>query len=313
MVVNMKNTWMLVVLVAVIGLAGCAQEAEKQKKVEVPKVTVAAAEVAAAETSGDVKLPNDVIVSVGNWMLTTADFDERVKNIKIQVPAFDDKDLRSRQMLIEELVRQQLMVREAREQKLGETKEFTAAVKDFEDNLLVQQLVVGITKDISVSETEAREYYDKNPDVFLKPVEKKISEIVVVTEAEAKEINIQVLQPGADFAQIAKDRSRGKTAANGGDLGFLAKPTFEQMGKIIETLNKGGISGVFQGPDGYYVVKVVDMRGGDKVTFDEVKDDLIKGLTAQKQQDAVLSRIAEAAKKVKVNTNADLLNPKTGE
>jgi hypothetical protein len=36
-------------------------------------------------------------------------------------------------------------------------------------------------------------------------------------------------------------------------------------------------------------------------------------MTSQKQQQAVLEKMDEVAKKVKVNVNTDLLNAKTGE
>lgn len=266
----------------------------------------------ASAASADQKLPKDVLAAVGDWTLTVAELDERIKNIKQVVPSFDEKNIQSRNMLIDELIRQQLMVYEARNLRLNETKEFKAAIKDFENNILVQQLVGDLTKDVKVAEEEARDFYEKNPNMFIKPVQKKLSEIVVPTEAEAKEILVSLLQ-GADFAETAKSRSKGKTAGNGGALGVLEKPTFAQMGKAIEGINKGNLSAVFQGPDGYYIVRVDDITGGDKVSFDEIKADLMKGLTSQKQQKIVLDKMAEVAKKVQVKVNTDLINVKTGE
>jgi len=293
---------------AVLCITGCDAVMPKEKTVPGVKMEEKATTTVPAEE----KLPKDVLVKVGDWTLTVNEFNERVKNIKQVVTTFDEKNVEAKKMLIEELVRQQLMVYEAREKKLNETKEFHATIKDFENNVLVQELVSGLTKDIQVTEDAAREYYDKNPDVFVKPVEKKISEIVVATETEARDILVQILQ-GADFANIAKERSSGKTAAEGGELGFLTKGTFEKMDKAMESLNKGGVSAVLQGPDGFYVVRADDVRGGDKVSFDEVKADLIKGLTAQKQQQVVLEKMAEIARKVKVSVNAELLEDKTGE
>ncbi len=133
-------------------------------------------------------------------------------------------------MLVDELIRQQLMVMEARNQKIDKSDDVLAAVKDFENNLLVQELVVGLTKDIKVSEADAKAYFDQNPDVFIKPVEKKITEIVVPTEKEAKEILVLLLQ-GGDAMMIAKDRSKGSSAKSGGDLGYLEQAPFEQMQK----------------------------------------------------------------------------------
>lgn len=325
MVTYSKNAIVLVAVFSVLCLAGCDSLGNKPKKNAVVKqenVPAVAAKAAVAVPAApapseaakatDEKLPKDVMAKVGDWTLTVADFDERVKNIKKVVADFDEKKAESKNMLLDELIRQQLMVHEAREQKLNQSKEVISAMKDFENNIMVQELVANLTKDITVTEAEAKEYFDKNPDVFINPVEKKISEIVVPTEAEAKDILVLLLQ-NADFAQTAKDRSKGKTAAKGGDLGFLAKPVFEQQGKAVEALTKGNVSAVFQGPEGYYVVKVDDVRGGDKVAFETIKADLIKGLTSQKQQQAVLNKMAEVAKKVKVNVNVELLNGKTGE
>ncbi|MBF0386990.1 MAG: peptidyl-prolyl cis-trans isomerase [Candidatus Omnitrophica bacterium] len=309
---------------AVLCLSGCDNLFPKSgkvpatKTVSAPVANVAPVAVATPATSAttvvaaDEKLPKDVLAKVGDWTLTTAEFAERVKNIKQVVTDFDEKKTESRNMLLDELIRQQLMVYEAREQKLNESKVVRAAMQDFENNILVQELVAGLTKDLASSEAEAKEYYEKNPDTFLNPVEKKVSEIVVLTEAEAKDILVQVLQ-GGDFAQIAKDRSKGKTAAAGGDLGFLVKYAFEQQGRAVDALNKGNVSAVFQGPEGYYIVKVDDVRGGDKASFETVKAELIKGLTAQKQQKAVLDKMAEVTKKVKISVNTELLNEKTGE
>jgi len=112
-------------------------------------------------------------LKVGDWTLTMPDFNERVKNIKQVVPNFDENSVESRKWLVDELIRQQLMVYEARAERLNESKEFHAALKDFENNILVQELVADLTKEVKVTEAETKEYYDKNPDVFIKPVEKK--------------------------------------------------------------------------------------------------------------------------------------------
>ncbi len=326
MVVRTRKEFVLFTIFAVLCLVGCDSLFPKAKKPvavkpvsapvvvakEAPAAPVAPVAPVTPAAVAEEKLPKDILAKVGDWTLTVAEFDERVKNIKQVVPNFDEKKAESRNMLIDELIRQQLMVYEAREQKLDESKEVRVAMKDFENNILVQELVAGLTKDITATEAEAKEYFDKNPDVFINPVEKKISEIVVPTETEAKDILVLLLQ-NADFAQTAKERSKGKTAASGGDLGFLPKPVFEQQGKAVEALTKGNVSAVFQGPEGYYIVKVDDVRGGDKVAFETVKADLVKGLTSQKQQKAVLDKMAEVAKKVKVNVNVDLLNAKTGE
>jgi peptidyl-prolyl cis-trans isomerase C len=252
------------------------------------------------------QLPKNVLAKVGSWSITIDEYKERLVGVKKVMKDFDDKAPGAKEMLLEDIIRQQLLVYEARQQKIDQLQDIQGAVKDFENTLLVQELAGRLTEGIKATEQEARDYYNANPDVFVMPVEKQLREIVLPTEAEAKDVYIQVLQ-GADFAQTAKDKSKGKTAAQGGDLGFVAKAPLEQMQKETEALKKGEVSRVFNGPDGYYIVKVDDVRGGDKKPFDEIKEDLLKGLTLQKQQKAVLDKMSEVAKKINVKVNADLL------
>jgi parvulin-like peptidyl-prolyl isomerase len=214
-------------------------------------------------------------------------------------------------MILEEVVRQQLLVHDARAQKLDQKKEIMEATKDFQNSLLLQEYVNSLTKDIKADEAEAKAYYDGHGNEFITPMEKRIREVVVPTEAEAKDVLVRILQ-GADFAQVAKESSKGKSAAKDGDLGFLTEAPFPEMLAAVQGLSKGGVSAVFKGPEGYYVAKVEDTKGGDKVAFATIKEDLIKALVLQKQQKAVADKLNEIKKRVANKTNPDLLG-KTGE
>jgi peptidyl-prolyl cis-trans isomerase C len=301
-------------VVAGVAFAGCdalsgkSKEADKVSQVkvvnDVPEAPKASAGVTA--TAADGKLDKGLLARVGSWTITPEEFSDRLNAVKQVVKDFDDTSLQAKQLVLEELIRQQLLVYEARQQKLEQGKDVQAAVRDFENSLIVQELAVRLTKDIKATEADAREYYDANPDVFVTPVEKKVRQVVVPTQSEAKDILVLALQ-GQDFAQLAKDKSRAKNAAEGGDLGFLVAAPFEQMQKALETMKKNDVSAVFEGPEGFYLVKVEDVRGGEKQSFDTVKEDLVKGLTLQLQQQAVLGKMSETAARIKVQVNNDLL------
>jgi peptidyl-prolyl cis-trans isomerase C len=313
-----KRVYLLFITLFVVSFAtvGCDLISPKKAPASAEKTTAAPAVVSAPTNpvnavSADEPLSKDLLAKVGDWTLSVNEFNQRIENIKKAVPDFDSTKVDAKRMVLDELIRQQLLVQEARQEKLDGSKEIKDAVKDFENTLLVQELVSKLTKDIKATEQDAKDYYDKNPDLFVKPVEKQLREIVVPTEVEAKDILVQVLQ-GADFAQTARDRSKAKSATNGGDLGLVTEAPFEQMRTAVAGLAKGGISSVFQGPDGYYIAKVENTQGGDKAAFNDIKEDLIKGLSIQKQQQAVLERLAEVSKKITVKVNTDLID-KTGE
>ena len=277
----------------------------KNAKTPVKKDTVAQAEAPAA---APVALPKDVVVRVGNWTLTSQQFDERLKLLKEGLPDFDANKPGSKEALLNELIRQQLLVKDAEDSGVARQSDITDAVEDFRRTLLVQKLANRLTKDIVADEKEAQEYYDQNKDLFVEPVQYTAREIVAVDEAAAKNILVQVLQ-GADFGDTAKAQSKGKTADKGGALGAFTKAPFEAMQNAIASLEAGGTSAVFKGPDGFYIVKVDSKKGGAAKPFAEVKQDLISGLTLRKQQQAILDHINKLAEKNKVEVNKELLGP----
>ena len=307
-----KNGLNIFVLASLVTVIGCDKLMSKPKQ----STQVKPAEISSPTTPINVPdktvvkvndaIPKNVLVRVGDWALTADEFKGRLAGVKKVMPDFDEKAPGAKEMLLDEMIRQQLLVYEARQQKMELSKELQGAVKDYENTLLVQELARQLTDGIKATELDAHNYYNANPDVFVTPVEKQLREIIVPTEAEAKEILVQILQ-GADFVQIAKEKSKGKTASIGGDRGFFAKAPNEDMQKEIESLKKGDVSRVFKGPEGFYIVRIDDVRGGEKKSFDSVKEDLIKGLTMQKQQQALLEKMSEVAKKINVQVNSELL------
>ncbi len=263
---------------------------------------------APSATEAPAAMPKDVLVRVGSWVLTGPQFEERLKLLKEGLPDFDAAKAGSKEALLNELIRQQLLVKDAESSGLARESDITEAVEDFRRTLLVQKLANQLTKDIIVGEKEAQEYYDQNKDLFVEPVQYTVREIVVADEATAKSILVQVLQ-GADFAETAKAQSKGKTAADGGALPAFAKAPFEAMQSAIVNLDAGGVSAVFKGPEGFYIVKVDSKKGGAMKPFAGVKQDLISGLTLRKQQKAILDHINQLAEKTKIEINKDLLGP----
>jgi peptidyl-prolyl cis-trans isomerase C len=315
---GISSYWILGLTLVVAFLTGCdllglgpKKQDNSQKQ---PETTVTAAPVTQRATEAPGPLPNNVLVRIGSWTLTAEDFNNRLNLLKQQLPDFKENDPNSKTAVLDELVRQQLLVKEAEDSKIGNTKEIKDAIEDFRRTLLVQELASRLTKDIAATEDDARAYYDANKDRFTAPVTWKASQIVAGDETAAKNILVQVLQ-GGDFAQIAKTQSKAANAAEGGELKpFVAgKAPFDAMQTAIANLDAGGISGVFKGPEGYYIVKVDSKTGGTRKAFIDVKKDLIYGLTMQKQQAVILNHLRDLADKNKPEYNKELIGQVVGK
>jgi peptidyl-prolyl cis-trans isomerase SurA len=95
----------------------------------------------------------------------------------------------------------------------------------------------------------------------------------VALMAEAK-------KPGADFAKLAKEKSEGPSASDGGDLGFFKRGVMvAEFDKVAFGLPIGSISEPVRTKFGWHVIKVEERRATAAKPFDEVKDLLRERLT----------------------------------
>ncbi|MEN6439906.1 MAG: SurA N-terminal domain-containing protein [Syntrophobacter sp.] len=66
------------------------------------------------------------------------------------------------------------------------------------------------------------------------------------------------IKGGADFGKMASQYSKGPAAAEGGDVGLMtADEIAPHIAGAIKGLNKGQVSELVKGPEGYYIVKVL--------------------------------------------------------
>ena len=107
---------------------------------------------------------------------------------------------------------------------------------------------------------------------------------------------------------MAKDRSKSKSATDGGDVGFVSEPAFPQLTSTLLSLEVGGISSVFKGPDGYYIVKLEEKKGGEQKEFKEIKGEIMEGLTLMKQQQTIMDYLKKLEAKISVKVNESLLS-----
>ncbi|MEC8416587.1 MAG: peptidylprolyl isomerase, partial [Pseudomonadota bacterium] len=83
---------------------------------------------------------------------------------------------------------------------------------------------------------------------------------------------IGLLESGSDFAKIAIASSSGNEALEGGDMGWLninAMPTL--FAEAIQDKEKDSLVGPIRSGAGFHILKVIDTRGIEKVTVEEVK------------------------------------------
>jgi len=119
--------------------------------------------------------------------------------------------------------------------------------------------------------------------------------ILVETEDEAKAIEAE-LKKGADFAELAKKKSKDPGAADGGDLGFFTKDQMvPEFSTVAFALEPGKISDPVKSQFGWHIIKVEEKRSRKAPDFDQVKAQ-IETYVTRKAQAEYVAKLRESAK-----------------
>jgi peptidyl-prolyl cis-trans isomerase C len=119
--------------------------------------------------------------------------------------------------------------------------------------------------------------------------------ILVEGEDEAKAI-LEQLKGGADFAKLAKEKSKDPGAAEGGDLGYFTKDQMvPEFADVAFKMYPGQLSNPVKTQFGWHVIKVEDKRIKQPPEFEKVKDQ-IEAYLARKAQSDFITKLRQSAK-----------------
>lgn len=168
-----------------------------------------------------------------------------------------------------------------------------------------------IMKDISVTDDEARAYYEKNITVFTQPAGAEMAHILVETEEEAKNIKKQY-DEGKDFAELAAEFGTDATKETGGSLGgFIAYDSQTYDADFLagaKELGEGEVSDPVKTQFGWHLIKTTNVQPEPVVkAFEEVKEQAKAGTLQDKQYEAFSNHIEGLKEKIKVEIFEDKL------
>ncbi|MGD9612294.1 MAG: peptidylprolyl isomerase [Kiritimatiellia bacterium] len=163
----------------------------------------------------------------------------------------------------------------------------------FKNKMTKDQLAEAVA---AVTEETAREFYEANLKEFTEPAGRLAWHILVrvpagaaeglKTEARAKAEGVrQALLEGADFAQLAREKSDCTSRARGGELGVVPRGReAKEFEDAVYGQEIGAIGAVVESPVGFHVIKVTGEQDEKVLPFEQVKDRLVVVLRGRAQQ-----------------------------
>ena len=175
-------------------------------------------------------------------------------------------------------------------------------------DLMERQMLVGQVQQIeilgrvSITLTEAREYYDTHLEEFTQPATVTLQEILIAVPAEGGALNVARddqaktaaeaararVVAGEDFGQVASEVSDAASKANGGligpiDLADLAESVRER----IEALEVGAVGEIERTTAGYQILKLGSATQPTATPFDDVRESIMDNVFNERRLQAL--------------------------
>ncbi|MEO1117523.1 MAG: peptidylprolyl isomerase [Pseudomonadota bacterium] len=211
-----------------------------------------------------------------------------------------EANAQNREQLISQIGDLVLLSNVAQRSDLGKDPLVTAELELQRRSVLAQALIQDFVKRNPVSDADALEEYNRQIEEFPAPEQFKASHILLETEDEAKAVIVE-LDGGADFAELAKEKSTGPSGPQGGDLGwFEAGAMVAPFSQAVSELENGKYSTApVQTQFGWHVILRQESRKAEAPAFEELKDRLKQGMEQQQFQDYFETLKAEATLEIK--------------
>ena len=160
-----------------------------------------------------------------------------------------------------------------------------AKIKAFMERKALQDVYIAKMLMERVREENVTAYYDK--EIKNGPVEEEVrARHILLDNREAADAVVADLENGADFAALAKERSKGPSGPSGGDLGYFSKQSMvPAFSDAAFKLAAGETSPPVQTQFGWHVIRVEDRRNRPVPPLDQVRDQIYQLLISEAQRD----------------------------
>lgn len=232
------------------------------------------------------------IKSVNGTAIDSAVLDAYMQN-RVNKP-LEQVTPEEREMLISELTDIYVLSTQESAQELEDDPKVAAQIELQTRGVLAQAVAAQFFTENGVSEEEMRAEYSEQVKLA-SPLQYKARHILLPTQAAAIEV-IKELDGGADFEEVANEKSTGPSAPNGGDLGwFSPNQMVAEFSNAVAELEDGAYTKEpVQTQFGWHVILREESRETEAPPMDSVRDALVQSVQQKKFQAHMASLRAAA-------------------
>ncbi|RMF94646.1 MAG: hypothetical protein D6734_07220 [Candidatus Schekmanbacteria bacterium] len=256
--------------------------------------------------SGEV--PSNVIADVGGRKITIDEIDSIIKLLPedLQVRYLNKKLKRD---FIRDYIETELLYLEGKEKGIEKDREFLLRKKSIE-RALIRDIYIKkyVAKNLSVSENDVVDYYNKHKSDFKHSDYAFASHILLRSQEEAEKVRKLLDEGKISFKDAVKRYSIDKkTIQKDGKLGLIHeneplkgyRDSLELV-KNIFSMKPNEIGGPFKSGEGYHIVFLKEIKKGRPKSLDEVRGEIEMILDKEETVKKIENEIARLKKKYKV-------------
>jgi len=209
--------------------------------------------------------------------------------------------------LLSQIIDRRMLATIAEKEGFDKTEEVIKRLAVARRNILAESWLAEQVEP-AVREDKLLARYEADKSNFKGEEEIHARHILLENEAEARKVLAEI-RNGADFAEMAKQYSKGPSGKNGGDLGFFdAKSMVPEFSKVAFAMKAGEVSEPVKTQFGWHIIRVEAKRQSEGPSFEQRKPEIRQALA----QEAVASTLAGLREKADIkmfNTDGSPLVP----
>lgn len=238
-------------------------------------------------------MENKVLATVGNYEIKENELNSILKRYPKDKQGFFETE-NGKKQLLDQVIGFELMYQFGEKNGYEETEEYKAELQRLKKELLTQLVVNKVLSEVTITDEEALEFYNKNTEMFKQPATVSAKHILVEGEDECKDIKEQISKGELTFEEAARKYSNCPSKEQDGNLGDFSRgmmvPEFEDAAFNISI---GEVSEPVKTQFGFHLIKVESKNEEVSKSFDEVKPTVMNQLMQQRQQKKYLDFIEE--------------------
>ncbi len=202
----------------------------------------------------------------------------------------------------------ELLSREAYKKGIASIPEVNISKELWKENYLATLLKRDIVLNTELTDADIKEYFKTQKSDTVNQTQYNIIEILT----DDLEIIKQALSISGDDEALKKfaveNTQRERAKVNGGEFGYFSSSEFEDIGKIVESMEIGDVYGPLETEGGYSVFKLIDKKESRiNITEADIDENIKRTIKYKKIMNELENLAAKLAEDNNVTINSEVL------